>query len=131
MTITKRATAALALAAGALSATPVYATASTPAAEPGGRTAAALSVSDSDCPDLTFCVRDASGNYAHYRNGSDNVLAQGLQGPAVWGWNRTQDTWCIYKETNESGTDAKVPAGASGGTGFRFLSLGPAFGPFC
>ncbi|MEV5576402.1 peptidase inhibitor family I36 protein [Spirillospora sp. NPDC052269] len=92
--------------------------------------AAAVTASDGDCPDLTFCVWDAEGHAAHYRHGADDVRAQGLTGPAVRGWNRTQSTWCIYERTKMNDTDltakdAKVPAGDKGGTGFGFLSLQP------
>ncbi|MEV5239182.1 peptidase inhibitor family I36 protein [Streptomyces cinnamoneus] len=91
----------------------------------------AVSAAAENCPEDTFCVRDTQGHYAHYRAGSNDVRAQGLKGGAVWAWNRTQSTWCIWNQPGRSGDDAKVRAGQQGPTGMTFFALKPAVQGIC
>ncbi len=115
-----------------LTAAPVAAhTASASASTPAQPVPTGIATAAAPCPDDTFCVRDAGGHYAYYRNGSNNVRAQGLTGPAVWAWNRTQATWCIYSQPNRAGDDAKVDSRSQGRTTFAFYALRPASLGFC
>jgi hypothetical protein len=90
--------------------------------------------SDENCPADTFCIRDAYGHYAHYREGANDVERQ-LQEPsdhqagANWAWNRTGTSWCVYQRTNQHGDNKKYYAGQSDDSNFAFYSVGkPTWG---
>ncbi|MEV5508404.1 hypothetical protein [Streptomyces orinoci] len=88
------------------------------------RATAVQNPSDDDCPPDTFCARDDQGHYAHYRAGADDVRAQGLHNGAVWGWNRTQASWCAYSQPNGRGDDSKFRSNES--KGVHFYSVKPS-----